>query len=372
MELRKRTLEEELEALYGRVPPPPGGLVEGRRRMFAEAAQRGFPPLPAKENRVPLLRRLRLAPAFRAFAICAVVIFALAFAGGGVVLASGGSLPGEMLYPIKLAVEDFRLSLTSDPVTQAERSMSFVSERVEEMRGLADKGEAIPDGVVTRMEQQIDQVVTQTAAASPDEGPGLVERLRDGMRQQQQVLEQIQATGSPGDQSALNTALRLTVRAYQAADLAKGDPKRMQYEYLHQARPEEPGAEAPQSEYNHENQNQNQSGGEAVDPPVSSPAGDSPGPGTGTGTGTGTGSGPGTGSETGSGSDSDSDPQSDSEPDSGGSGPGPTPSGSDSGTSAPPRSSFRGNLEAGPSEKPPSGTKETDQAATRRRNQAAN
>lgn len=362
MERRRRTLEEELKALYAQVPPPPGGLAEGRRRMFAEAVQRGYLPLEPERRRIPLFRRLRMAPAFRTLAICAVVILTLAFAGGGAVLASGDSLPGDMLYPIKLAIEDFRLSLTADPVTQAERNMSFVGERVEEMRGLTEKGEAIPEGVVTRMVQQIDRIVIDAAAASPEQAPGLLEHLREGMRLQQQVLEQMQATGSPQDQSALNTALRVTERAYQAADLAKGDPKRLQYEYLHQARPEEPGTEAPQPEYNYQHEAEN---GEAIGDPQGAPAA---GEGSGAGTGSGAGAGPGSGSGTGSGDDTDTAPDTAPGPGPGTDGSGPESSvpGSDSSTCAPPRNSVRGSASMGSLETAPSTPKELEQSPGRR------
>jgi hypothetical protein len=378
MDPRKRTLEEELKALYAQVPPPPGGLVEGRKRMFAEAAQRGYPPLVTEGNRLPLFRRLRMAPAFRALVVCAVVVLTLALAGGSALLASGASLPGDMLYPVKLAVEDFRLSLTADPATRAERSMRFVGERVEEMRGLTDKGEMIPDGVVTRMEQQIDRVVIQAAAASPEQAPGLVECLREGMRLQGQALEQMRAGSSPEDQTALNAALRITERAYQAADLAKGDPKRLEYEYLHQGRPEEPGAEAPQPEYNDQHQNQN---GEEVGDPQEAPApGEGPGPGTGTGAGpdpgpgSGPGSGPGTGTDMDAGADTDTDTDADTGPGPGpgsgtdGGGPESSSPGGVSGTWVFSGNSVQQNSGASSSEAPLSVTKGVDEAPGRRRN----
>lgn len=256
MEPRRLSLEERLSELYAKVPPPPGGLADGRAQMLAAAAQTEIRVLPPEgRRRVLLLRRFRAARAFRPLALSVLVLLVLTMAGGGVVWAASDSLPGDVLYPVKLAVEDFRLALIADPAAQAERSLSFVTERVEEIRGLADRGETIPDEVVTRMAEQVDRIVVEAAAVSPDQAPGLLEQLEEGMCLQQQTLERIQVKGSAGDQEALNLALQITERARQAADLAKGDPGRLQYEYMHQGEAQNATEESPPSESNHPYQN---------------------------------------------------------------------------------------------------------------------
>ena len=241
MKTEDRTLMDELGQLYAQIPPPPKGLVEGRERLLAAAALLE-PALSARKSAVsiPLFRRFSKLSAFRALSVLAVIIMVVTATSGGVILASAYSLPGDGLYPVKLGVEDFRLSLTADPTMQVERNLTFVTERVEEMRGLAAKGDAIPGDVVTRMEAQMDLAVGYTIVVPRETASELVEALGRRMVQQQKVLVQIQVEGSQKeDDRALNTALRLAERAYRAADLAEGDPVSMQVQYWQLAQPPE-------------------------------------------------------------------------------------------------------------------------------------
>ncbi|MGB3903741.1 MAG: DUF5667 domain-containing protein, partial [Anaerolineae bacterium] len=88
--------------------------------------------------------------AYKVLAVVMAAVVAIAGAGGGVVLAAD-SLPGDLLYPVKLISEDVRLALPLKPADRAELAMAFVRERVQEMAQLANQGEVIPDTVLTRM-----------------------------------------------------------------------------------------------------------------------------------------------------------------------------------------------------------------------------
>lgn len=245
-----RTLMDELGQLYAQIPAPPKGLAEGRERMLAAAALLE-PALTARKSAgpIPLFRRLSKLSAFRVLSVLAVIIMVATATSGGVILVSASSLPGDRLYPVKLGVEDLRLSLTADPTMQVERNLRFVTERVEEMRGLAAHGETIPGDVVTRMEAQMDLAVGYTIVTPRENASALVEELGRRMYQQQKVLAQIQAEGSQKeDDGALNSALRLAERAYLAANLSEGDPLNMQIQYEQLGRlPEKPNQnnEAP-------------------------------------------------------------------------------------------------------------------------------
>jgi hypothetical protein len=252
-------LKESLADLYGQVPPPPHGLEPGRDRFLDEAASlrraAGRRATPATR-----WRRLWLQPAFRFATLALVAIVTLSALGGGLIQLAEASLPGDWLYPLKLAYEDLRLSLTNDPATGAEQHLNFAAERVDEMRGLAEQGSAIPDDLVDRMVEQMDQAMQRATAAPPEEAPVLMEEFRRSMSLQQQVLVQIQKTGPDGDQPSIRTALRVTERAYEIVEEAKGDPKRFQEEWLQQIQPGTPleGQLQHQNQNQVENQNENQ------------------------------------------------------------------------------------------------------------------
>jgi len=68
------------------------------------------------------------------------IVLAVFGAGAGTAYASQASLPGDTLYPIKLATEQAGMILVGDDVARAERALSFANKRVREMEALAAKG----------------------------------------------------------------------------------------------------------------------------------------------------------------------------------------------------------------------------------------
>lgn len=234
-------LERELEKLYARVPPPPRGLAAGRERMLAEAislkaelASRGLSVGDAAETQYPQRRRkMKLFLAYKFIAAVTALVVGTTAAGGGVALAANDSLPGDMLYPVKIFVEDSRLSLTADPAVQAALNLRFAAERAEEMQQLMVRGEPVPEDVIARMVRHTEQVMAQIAQAEHEDVPGLLEGVMQRTRIQQQVLEQVRAQAPEETQPALRRALEVTKRAYETADAAQGDAQRFQKEYQH-------------------------------------------------------------------------------------------------------------------------------------------
>ena len=70
------------------------------------------------------------------------IILAVFGLGAGTAYASQASLPGDTLYPIKLATEQAGMVLVGDDVARAERALSFANKRVREMEALAEKERA--------------------------------------------------------------------------------------------------------------------------------------------------------------------------------------------------------------------------------------
>jgi len=68
------------------------------------------------------------------------VIVAVSALGAGTAYASQSSLPGDALYPLKLATEQAGMMLLRDDTARAERALSFVERRIGEMEVLAEEG----------------------------------------------------------------------------------------------------------------------------------------------------------------------------------------------------------------------------------------
>jgi hypothetical protein len=124
------------------VKPSPSFKMKARVRLMDEIHGR------QAETRWPWRRyRSQMKPVayIKRFGISmAGVILAIVLAvlglGAGTAYASQASLPGDTLYPIKLATEQAGMMLMGDDVARAERALSLANKRVREMEALAEKG----------------------------------------------------------------------------------------------------------------------------------------------------------------------------------------------------------------------------------------
>jgi len=73
-------------------------------------------------------------------AIIVAIVLAVSALGGGTVYASQDSLPGEVLYPVKLGTEQVRLVLTISDAAKVDLQLTFANSRLEEMAALVEKG----------------------------------------------------------------------------------------------------------------------------------------------------------------------------------------------------------------------------------------
>lgn len=171
--------------------------------------------------------------------------------GGGVAWAASDSLPGDTLYPVKLAAEDARLAFASAPGNQVGLALQFAEERVEEIQALAAAGRQVPDETVARMEQHAERALNQAARASTDEEMlGLLTQIAERVRVQAQMLEQVQAM-APQQQARLEHAVRVCRQVSENAEGGLNDPNTFRWQHRQGQETEptsEPGVVTPTSE----------------------------------------------------------------------------------------------------------------------------
>jgi hypothetical protein len=104
-----------------------------------------------KQVRLKFVPRMRMSPVAWAVSVAAVFIVM----GAWVVHTSATSLPGDVLYPAKLATEQTRLLLSPDETRAAELHLSFAEERLEETVALARSGrwEAVQEVTMRYVEE---------------------------------------------------------------------------------------------------------------------------------------------------------------------------------------------------------------------------
>lgn len=85
---------------------------------------------------VPYIKRFSTSMA----GVILAVVLAVSALGAGTAYASQASLPGDTLYPLKLATEQAGMILSPDGAARAERALSFANKRMREIEALAQKG----------------------------------------------------------------------------------------------------------------------------------------------------------------------------------------------------------------------------------------
>ena len=145
----------------------------------------------------------------------AVTLMTLA-GGAGTVYASSDSLPGDMLYPVKIAAEDMRLAL-SDDAGDVELLLDFMDERVDEMDALLlgedMEGIELAEKSYSNHQELLTNLMTKMKPEDPVAGDALEaqvqsrveEQARRMLNIQEEVGERIQTQEKIQDQTATQT-----------------------------------------------------------------------------------------------------------------------------------------------------------------------
>lgn len=133
-----------------------------------------------------------------------LLIFGMVLGGGGVTVAAAqSSLPDQVLYPVKIWSENVRVDLVADPETQFDLALQFAGRRAEEIYRMAEAGKVAPEDVTNQMQDQLEFALQVAANQPPETGVQLLERARDCLHQQDQLMQQFETQASPNTQAAL-------------------------------------------------------------------------------------------------------------------------------------------------------------------------
>ena len=101
------------------------------------------------------------------------LVLALLLTGGSLAALAGGSMPGESLYPVKLAVEQVLLTLSTSPLAKAKMFAELADKRVTEIIYLAQRGEVRQVEEVTRRLDTHLKMITSLMAPGSVETDGV-------------------------------------------------------------------------------------------------------------------------------------------------------------------------------------------------------
>ena len=246
-------------------PPPPHGLAPGRQRFLAEAARlraesRGNPLwLPPRRQLFGGAMRLATALAVIAILFGAVV---------GTTQAAAGSLPGQPLYGVKLATEQIRLALTSQPASRAAVQQSLAEERLDEIVALLGRRQAVGSSVSNRATRQLEQALEASAQLEDATAAQALQQLAEAIRQREQAML---GAASESPEPPVQELLRQMERVRQEAHAGQGDPAGLRHR-LRQGTPGQPSTATPHTP------SPSGTPGPTQTPPRTGMPGDSPGP----------------------------------------------------------------------------------------------
>jgi len=103
------------------------------------------------------------------WAMVMAVFLALLLAGGGTAMAAENSMPDSLLYPVKLATEQVRLTLTRSDIGRAELCATLADRRVAEIAYLVNKGK---HRQVEQIAQRLNKHLTMITSLSLAEKAG--------------------------------------------------------------------------------------------------------------------------------------------------------------------------------------------------------
>ena len=161
------------------------------------------------------------------WASAVVVILIVAISGNSIVLAANESLPGDILYSIKVNVnEPIRVAITSDPVDKVAVQTQIVQTRFEEIETLAARGE-LNDDTEEQVAKLIDQHVVhlseniaQVEVESPEKAEDANINAQASMNAHAKILSTIRSERAPSSWQSDRTS--------RIADKAREDSKKFE------------------------------------------------------------------------------------------------------------------------------------------------
>jgi hypothetical protein len=214
------SLDEALDLMVAGLPadvPEPLAPLVGTARLAREAFTVEVPPLLATRHAAALgldvasplergrSRRRRVVTVLIAAAIGVALM-------GGAAMASGNALPGQLLYPVKKAVEKIELALNNSPSGRANTHLEFAHRRLEELSrllALRQAGENVDIGAaMSAYNDEVSQVENAVAAdALEQDFAVLLAKVQDELGKHVTQLTALQLTVPEQARDAIQNAI---------------------------------------------------------------------------------------------------------------------------------------------------------------------
>ncbi len=156
-----------------------------------------------------------------AYLLAGLLVVIAILMGVGAVASSAQTLPGDFLYPVKLAQENVRLSLTANVLDQAELHMEYANHRMVEASALvAQQRTSSLDQVLSDYNQHIQtelSFISPGSSLTPGQQSDLAVKLLNEIPRSQTNLSAMISAAPSSSQNNLETAMATSRQAYNQA-----------------------------------------------------------------------------------------------------------------------------------------------------------
>jgi hypothetical protein len=227
-------------------------------------------PLFSGRQRIPVFNRL----------VALVLALAVFFGGSGAtVFAAQDSLPDQPLYPVKIWSEDTVISLSGSPLARLTYELDFSDRRLAEIAGLISSGNPVPAQVITRLQDELEQVLDLVSGMDDSQMEQQLSQLHLRAETQLQTINDLLSHAPLSAQPALQQAHARLQEQIQLCAYGQADPQGFRQQVQQRRRLHQGGSGNPTS-----------GNGTQTPATIPMPSGNGTGPGSGGGGGKGSGS----------------------------------------------------------------------------------
>ena len=184
----------------------------GKEKFLSQAKNIQPRRTPARTPKTRVGAPLRKSWVPRMATILAVVLFALSSIGG-TVYAAQGSLPGDLLYPVKILTEDIQVRLESDPEQRLDLYASFANRRLEEIEAQIQAGEEVSPKALARLEVLSGKMLQQAAQVGENGLENALRQVQQALELQNQLMTKLQnQIPGPGEQDLVQAQEKINSR----------------------------------------------------------------------------------------------------------------------------------------------------------------
>jgi len=167
---------------------------------------------PARRSRWQWLTNNLVQPGWaRAGVIALAILVVLAGSGTGTAYAAQSSLPGDLLYPVKIATESWREWIESDAAEDTSLQLEFAGRRIEEMERIVEKSSPDINIAVAGYENNIDKALIYLNEAPADNLP---EDVAMAISEQLNRIELIEDVSGGASQPGITEAEQIAVNGH--------------------------------------------------------------------------------------------------------------------------------------------------------------